>query len=331
MFVARFVNTNALSAVNIVMPLVFISSGIGTMFGSGGNALVAKKLGEGKIQEAREDFSLLLVTSFGVSVFIVLICAVFLNPLLQLLGANDVLKPYCVSYMILVLISLPFSVFGTMLSMSYITVGRAGLGLAMSVLGGVLNIVLDWFFIVICGWGITGAAVATSIGYAVTSIIGLLYFVLTRKHELYVVKPKWRKWTIIKSCTNGSSEMIGVFAGSIVAILFNNILMGIAGADGVASITIMLYVQALFNAVYRGYATGIAPIISYNYGAANEKRLKKIHSVSMRLIITASVVLTAVCVLCAPVMVRFFAGENKTVYDMALHGFRIFSISCLLA
>lgn len=330
MFVARLVNTDALSAVNIVMPLVFISSGIGTMFGSGGNALVAKKIGEKKSHEAREDFSLLLVSSFVLSVAIVLVCAVFLRPLLHLLGANEKLVPYCIDYMIPVLISLPFSVFGTMLSMSYITVGKAKLGLAMSVLGGVLNIVLDWLFIAVFHWGITGAAVATSIGYATTSIIGLAYFIFSRKHELYVVKPKWRANTLIKSCTNGSSEMIGVFAGSIVEILFNNILMRLAGADGVASITIMLYVQALFNAVYRGYATGIAPVISYNFGAKNHERLKKIHSISLRTIITAFVVLTGVCIVMAPVMVGFFAGHNQKVYEMALHGFRIFSVSCLL-
>lgn len=330
MFVARLVGTDALSAVNIVMPLVFISSGIGTMFGSGGNALVAKKLGEKKGQEAREDFSLLIVTSFVVSLSIVLICAVFLKPLLYLLGANEALMPDCISYMIPVLISMPFAVFGTMLSMSYITVGKARLGLAMSVLGGVLNIVLDWLFIAVFHWGIMGAAIATSIGYATTSMIGLIYFTVCRKHELYVVKPKWRTKTIIKSCTNGSSEMIGVFAGSIVEILFNNILMRLAGADGVASITIMLYVQALFNSVYRGYATGIAPVISYNYGAYNKERLHKIHSISLKLILLASLVLTALCFLFAPVMVHFFAGNNHTVYTMALHGFRIFSISCVL-
>lgn len=330
MFVARLVNTDALSAVNIVMPMIFVSSGIGMMFGSGGNALVAKKLGERKEQEAREDFSLLLLVAFISSLVIVGLCAVFLKPLLHLLGADEGLMAYCVPYMIPVLISMPFTIFGTIFSMSYITVGKANLGLAMSVLGGVLNIVLDWLFIAVFHMGITGAAVATSIGYASTSIIGLVYFIVCRKHDLYVVKPKWRSKTIIQSCANGSSEMIGVFAGSIVAILFNNILMRLAGADGVASITIMLYVQSLFNAVYRGYATGIAPVISYNYGAANKKRLKKIHKISIKLILAASAGLTVICYIFAPVMVRFFAGSNHGVYEMALHGFRIFATSCLL-
>lgn len=330
MFVARLVSTDALSAVNIVMPLVFIASGIGTMFGSGGNALIAAKFGEGKNQEAREDFSLLLVVSFIVSLFIVVFCFIFLKPILVMLGANQKLMDYCVSYMILVLISMPFAIFGTMLSMSYITISKARLGLLMSVLGGVLNIVLDWLFIAIFHWEIVGAAVATSIGYATTSIIGLAYFASNRNHDLYIVKPKWRRHTLIKSCTNGSSEMIGVFAGSVVEILFNNILMNLAGANGVASITIMLYVQSLFNAVYRGYAVGIAPVISYNYGANDVQRLKKLHHISMKLIIGASILLTALCILCAPIMVRFFAKNNEVVYSMALHGFRIFSTSCLL-
>ena len=100
LFVARLVNTDALSAVNIVMPMVFIATGIGTMFGSGGNALVAKKIGEGKKQEAREDFSLLLFTSFVVSLVISVLCFVFLKPLLRLLGSDDNLMTYCIEYIV---------------------------------------------------------------------------------------------------------------------------------------------------------------------------------------------------------------------------------------
>lgn len=329
LFVARLVNTDALSAVNIVMPMVFIATGIGTMFGSGGNALVTKKIGEGKKQEAREDFSLLLFTSFVVSLVISVLCFVFLKPLLRLLGSDNNLMTYCIEYMYPILIAMPFTIFGMMLSMSYITIGKAHLGLWMSILGGVMNILLDWLFIAIFKWGIAGAAIATSIGYVTTSIIGLVYFFINRKHELYIVKPKWRWHTIIKSCTNGSSEMIGVFAGSIVAILFNNILMRMAGSDGVASITIMLYVQELFNAVYRGYATGIAPVISYNFGRDDSVRLKRIHSISTKVILLASFVLTSVCIVLAPTLVEFFAGDNQSVLEMAVHGFRIFAISCL--
>ena len=98
-FMSIYTTVDALSAVNIVMPMVFIATGIGTMFGSGGNALVAKKIGEGKKQEAREDFSLLLFTSFVVSLVISVLCFVFLKPLLRLLGSDDNLMTYCIEYM----------------------------------------------------------------------------------------------------------------------------------------------------------------------------------------------------------------------------------------
>lgn len=110
-----------------------------------------------------------------------------------------------------VLISLPFTVFSMVFQLSFITVGKAGLGAILNVMGGVLNIVLDWLFISVFDWGLVGAATATSIGYALPSIIGLVWFCVNRKQVLYVVKPKWRLKIIVDSCVNGSSEMDGVW------------------------------------------------------------------------------------------------------------------------
>lgn len=117
--------------------------------------------------------------------------------------------------------------------------------------------------------------------------------------------------------------MIGVFAGSIVAILFNNILMRMAGSDGVRQSRLCFMCQELFNAVYRGYATGIAPVISYNFGRDDSVRLKKIHSISTKIILLASFVLTGVCIVLAPTLVEFFAGDNQSVLKGSA-GFRIF-------
>ena len=140
------------------------------MFGSGGNALVAKKLGEGKQREAQEDFSLLMAVAFIFSVVLAALCFAFLNPLCYFLGSDQALLYYCREYMIPVLITLPFAVFGMVFQLSFITVGKAGFGAALSVMGGVLNIVLDWLFIAIFHWGLAGAAIATGIGYAFPSI-----------------------------------------------------------------------------------------------------------------------------------------------------------------
>ena len=150
-FVARWVNTDALSAINITMPMTYLVSALGMMFGSGENALVAKKIGEGKHREAQEDFSLLMLSAFAFSLILSIICMIFLDSLCRFLGSDTSLPPYCRQYMITFLISIPFAFFSMVFQFSFITVGKAGLGAFLSVLGGVLNILLDWLFMVVFG------------------------------------------------------------------------------------------------------------------------------------------------------------------------------------
>lgn len=223
-FVARFVDTDALSAINISMPMAYLASALGMMFGTGGNALIAKKIGEGKQQEALEDFSLLMVVAFLFSFVLSALCFIFLDPLCRFLGSDESLLPYCRQYMIPGLISVPFAVFGMMFQLSFITVGKAGLGAFLSVLGGVLNIAPDWLFMVEFDWGLTGAAITTGIGYAVPSVIGVIWFCVNRKQTLYVVRPKWRAKTIIDSCINGSSEMVSIRSSILSSASYTHII-----------------------------------------------------------------------------------------------------------
>lgn len=326
-FIARWVDTNALSATNIAIPLVYFSSGLGMMFGTGGNALVAKKIGENREEEARQDFSLLLLVAFLFCVVLTVVFLVFLDPLCRFLGSDDMLLPYCRQYMIPLLIGVPFTVFGMVFRMSFITVGKAGLGAALSVIGGVLNIVLDWLFISVFGWGLAGAAIATTIGYAFPSVVGTTWFFVNRKRVLHIVRPKWNPDTIIKSCINGSSEMVGILAYSVVTILFNRILMNIAGADGVASLTIIWYAQGLFSGLFYGYISGISSVISYNFGRRDKERLNKTFKLSLMIIGVTAVVVTVLSYMFGGYVVDFFAKGNKYIAAQSLHGFRIAAIS----
>ena len=326
-FVARYVDTDALSAINITLPMVYLASALGMMFGSGGNALVAKKIGEGRQQEAREDFSLLMAVAFAFSVVLAILSFVFLDPLCRFLGSDEALLHYCREYMIPALISLPFAVFGMVFQLSFITVGKAGLGAFLSVLGGVLNIVLDWLFMGVFGWGLTGAAVATSIGYATPSVVGTIFFCTSRKQVLHVVRPRWRGKTIVDSCVNGSSEMVSMLAFSVIAILFNRILMRLGGSDGVASLTIIWYAQGLFGGLFRGYINGISPVVSYNLGRGDKARLSKLFRISVLTLFAASAAVTAASYLLGGAVVSFFAKGNDHVAAIALHGFRIVASS----
>lgn len=329
-FVARWVDTDALSAINITLPMTYLASALGMMFGTGGNALVAKKLGEGKGPEAREDFSLLMAVAFAFSVVLAFLCFLFLDPLCRFLGSDEALLPYCRDYMIPVLISVPFAVFGMVFQLSFITVGRAGLGAALSVIGGVLNIVLDWLFMAVFGWGLMGAAIATSIGYAFPSLVGTVFFCVRRDLALYVVRPKWRPRTLLQSCANGASEMVSVLAFSVVTILFNRILMDLGGSDGVASLTIIWYAQGLFGGLFRGYINGISSVVSYNLGKGDTARLQRLFRISVRTLGVTALAVTAASYLFGGAVVDVFAKGNAHVAAMALRGFRIAAVSFVM-
>lgn len=309
------------------MPMTYLTSALGMMFGTGGNALVARKIGEGRQQEAREDFSLLMAVAFVFSVVLSILCFLFLNPLCRFLGSDEALLHYCREYMIPVLISISFAVFGMVFQLSFITVGKAGLGAFLNVLGGVLNIVLDWLFMGVFGWGLVGAAIATSIGYATPSLIGAIFFCTSRKQVLHVVRPKWRGRTIVDSCVNGSSEMVSVLAFSVITILFNRILMSLGGSDGVASLSIIWYAQGLFGGLLRGYINGISSVVSYNLGRGDKERLSKLFRISVFTLLGASDVVTAVSYLLGGLVVGFFAKGNANVAGIALHGFHIVATS----
>ena len=281
-------------------------------------------------EEALEDFSLLMAVAFLFSLVLSVLCFIFLDPLCRFLGSDEALLHYCRQYMIPGLISIPFAVFGMMFQLSFITVGKAGLGAFLSVLGGVLNIMLDWLFMGKFDWGLTGAAIATGIGYAVPSVIGVIWFCANRKQVLYVVRPKWRAKTIIDSCMNGSSEMVSILAYSVVAILFNRILMNLGGSDGVASLSIIWYAQGLFGSLFRGYINGISSVVSYNLGRRDKERLSRLFRISVWMLLAASAAVTVISYLLGGTVVNFFAEGSEHIATISLHGFRIVATSFVM-
>lgn len=328
-FVARLINTTALSAVNIIMPLIMVSVALGMMLATGGSAIIAKKMGEGNEQEARENFSMLIVVASVGGIILAALGLAFIDTLIRFLGANETVYQYCYDYAFTSLLLFPFGIIAMLFQVFFITAGKATLGMAISMIGGVVTVSLDYICIAMMNMGITGAAISTGVGYAVPGLIGLAYFIFNRKGTLYLVKPKMDVGVLLHSCANGASEMVTNLSQSVITILFNNILMRLAGENGVASITIILYVQGLLNSAFMGYSTGIAPIISYNYGKNDDTKLKKAYTISKRVIFITSVVIFAGALTFAGPLVSVFAPSATAVYDMALHGFRLFSFSFL--
>ena len=328
-FVARLVGTDALSSINIVFPIIIATIAFATMLGSGGNAIIAKKIGEGKIEEARENFSTVVWTTFFLAVIFCLLCFVFLNPILRFLGANNDILGYCRDYAIFTLIFLPFTMFGMVFQTFFITEGKSHYSLIFTVIGGISNIVLDYVFIKIMGIGIIGAAIATGIGYTIPGAFGLVYFSFNRKGALYLIKPKFNRKLLTSTCINGSSEMVSTISAGVVTLLLNNVLMRMIGVDGVAAVTVVLYVQDLPNAVFMGYSMGVAPLISFNYGNKDHERLHKIFSISIK-----SILILCVCVFVfgtfkGDLLVSIFADKNSNVYALGVNAVKLFSCAFL--
>ena len=326
-FVSRFIDQTALSAVGIVVPFIMFAMAIGFMLGTGGNALVAKKLGEGLEKEARENFSLISLAAVVLSVIMSVIGFVFPSLILSILGADEVIQGMAVIYMQPLLLFLPTVILGMVFQQFLITEGKAYYITITTFVGGVLNAGLNYLLIHELQMGLRGAAIATSIGYTLPFIVGIAYFFFNKKGYLRFVKPKFDIRVLTKTSTNGASEMVAMFAGSITGALMNNVVMRIYGWEAVAAASIMFAGLSIVASAFSGYASGIAPIISYNYGKGDTDNLKRVYKNSLRIIGVLSIIgVAGGWLLTYPLLNVYDVPIGTSIHTLTVNGLRIFTL-----
>lgn len=330
MFISKFVGANALSATNIVYPVINILIGIGVMFATGGSAIVAKTMGENKNEDAREYFTLITISAIIVGIVVEIICIIFMKDIIYALGSTESLYYNCKEYLFFMIIFTPFIILKLYFDYFLVTAGVPNLGLLSSVAGGILNIVLDYVFIVEFNMGVRGAALATCIGYVVPSLVGIIYF-FNKKNLLHFVKPKLNMKVILRSCSNGMSEMVTQISSALTTFLFNIVMIKFLGEDGVAAITIMLYIQFLLNAAYLGFTSGVSPRISYNYGRQDEKQVENLFKYSLIIICVFGIVTFFMSRAMSEILISLFAEKGSSLFDISHNGFMIFSMAFLVA
>ena len=330
-FTSRLVGTSALSALNIVYPALSLLIALGVMFATGGSAIIAKKLGEGKHLEAKQDFSTLILTGVIVGIVFLIAGNLFTEQIARLLGATDALLADCMSYLSISLYFAPACVLQLLFQSFFVAAGKPIFGLALTIVGGIANMVLDYVFMGPMQMGVGGAALATGIGQLVPALFGLLYFLFVRTGSLYIVKPHFYTSLLTKSSFNGSSEMVTNLSNAIITYLFNVMMLKFLGEPGVAAITIVLYGQFLFNALYMGYSMGVAPVISFNYGKKNTVLLKRIFKICTLFISISSIVITSLALISSPLIVEIFTPRTTETYEIAKNGFFLFSINYIFA
>ncbi len=326
LFVSNLIGTNALSAINLTAPIIQLVTAVSTMLATGGSAVIMKKMGEQKTDEAKEDFTFLILVNVIVGIVMCVVGYLAMDHIFAGMNLSADVEGYCVEYLSRYLVfTVPILLMNNF-TLYMIASEKASLSLVCSVTGGVLNMALDYVFIAGFDMGIRGAAIATGLGYSVTAAAGL--FVFSRKKSLlHFKKPVFRFRVLASASANGCSEMATALVTGIITMMFNWTMLHYVGEDGVAAVTIIMYVLMFASSLYTGYSYGAAPMLSFYYGEQNDEKLKKLVALSIKVIAAISVVTVAVSFLLTRPLVSVFARPDNPVYDLAVTGNRI----CTLA
>lgn len=330
-FVSNFVGKTPFTAVNFIMPFLMILGSLGFMFGTGGGALIAKTLGEGKREQANSIFSLIIYTSLVCGVILAVFGILFIRPLAGLLGAQGQLLEDSVTYGRIILLAIPAYILQFEFQCLFATAEKPALGLAVTVASGLSNMVGDALFVAVFRWGLEGAAAATAFSQLVGGILPLLYFARQNKSLLRLGKTIFDGRALKKVCINGSSELMSNISMSLVGMLYNTQLLKYVGADGVAAYGVLMYASLVFQALFLGYSVGTAPVIGYHYGAQNHAELHGLLKKSLLVTGVFAAAMFAFSSILSQPLAFVFVGYDAGLLLLTTRAFRIFSLSFLFS
>lgn len=330
-FVSNYAGKTAFAAVNLIMPFLMLLGTVGFMFGTGGSALVAKYMGQGRAEKANRLFSLFVYFSAVLGTVISVLAFIFIRPIAVALGADGAMLQNCVLYGRIIIAAAPAFILQQEFQSFFVTAQKPTLGLIATVVSGVTNMVLDALFVGGFGWGIAGAAAATALSQLVGAVIPLCYFFRKNNSPLRLGKTGYNGKALLKAAANGSSELMSNVSMSLVNMLYNFQLMKYAGENGVASYGVLMYVNFVFIAVFIGYSIGMAPVVSFHFGAGNHGELRSLRRKSFVLIGSCSVAMLLLAELFSTPLARFFVGYDAELLQLTARGFQIFSFSFLFA
>lgn len=326
LFVSNYVGKTALASINLIVPLLMAVSAVGFMVGTGGSAIVAKTLGEGKKKEANEFFSFLVYTTAILGITLSIIGVMLVPQVARMLGATGELLDNSVLYGRICFISLPSFMLQNVFQSFFVTAEKPKLGLGVIVTAGLTNMVLDWLFVGVLKFGLPGAAVATVCGELVGGIFPIIYFARKNSSLLKLGRTHFNGKVLRDTCINGSSELMTNLSSSVVSALYNVQLMKYAGESGVAAYGVIMYVNFIFVSTFIGYSIGSAPIISFHYGAGKHDELKNMFKKSLTLISICGLALFALAQLCAVPFSKIFVSYDEDLLNMTITGFRIYCL-----
>ena len=332
LFVSNFAGTTAFAAINLVWPAIMMLGALGLLFGTGGSALVAMIIGQGDRERANRAFTMIVRFMLMLGLLMAVLFFLFARPIVILLGADGQLIDLCVLYGRLLVLVMPLFMCQMSFQSFYMTAEIPQLGTKLTIICGVINIALDALFIVVLGWGVVGAAIASAAGMAVGGLYPLYYFTSKRRNKTKLKFTRTRtEWNYVgRACTNGLSEYVGNISLSIVSMCYNLQLMRLIGESGVAVYGILLYIGFIYASVFIGFNITISPVISYNYGAQNLPELKSLLRKSLILLFVAGSILTVMSEVLSGPMAGMFVSYDPELKALTARAIRIYMISFMI-
>ncbi len=315
-FVGNYVGTLGLASVNITYPIFSILFGAGLMFAVGASVMVSKLMGEKKQDEALNIFSKAIIS---ISIFAILSCALVyfnMDNIFYFLDIKDEFRDSSYLYLSIVILFIPFIMIGIVIDYFVRADENPNLSFLALLSSAVINIVLDYLFIIKFDWGLAGAAWATGISYATIIFILLPHF-FTKKATLRFVKPYGSFLVMFKAAKNGVSEFINESSAGITVMIFNFMMIKYLGATGVAAYTIVSYFIMVSVMISFAISDGLQPIVAKHYGAKEFIRIKTFLKLSIFTILGFSSILVIFVFTSPETLVNIFlddtSGETKDI------------------
>ncbi len=328
LFVSRFVGKDALAAVNLCFPLIIGVWGIAVMFATGGSAIAARKIGEGKPEEAKRDFTSVVIVGAVVSALITIPCVIFMEPIMRLLGATDELMEFCKVYGTMSIITTPISILCPVMEYFYVTAGAPRMGLWSTIVNGAVNLTLDYLFIVVFKWGVFGVALATALGELAVCLMGVVFY-SNKKHAMHFTKPSTNWGSILwNSCKNGMAGFFNSVSVGLTAFVINGTMMRLMGSDGVAANAVVSAVGYILISMFIGYSNGVAPVFSYNYGNQDFSMMRRLIKYSAIFLALAQSLMVLLCYLFTDPLISVYLQKAKepALFEVVRSGLHIYCL-----
>lgn len=330
-FISRFVGPTALAGVNLSLPLINFIFSISIMIGVGSSTMIAIKFGENKYDEGNKIFTLATFINLFLGIFISVVILFNIDRVINILGANkeQEVYNYIKEYLTIIVFFSVFYMSGYAFEI-YIKIDRKPSYPVICVLvGGITNLILDYVFVVVFPYGVTGAAVATGISQLTSCTMLFLYIILKAKHIKFKKLSKIRFEKIFKIFKMGFSEFLTEISSGILILIYNLVILKRIGVLGVSIFGTVSYITSFITMTMIGFSQGIQPIISYYLGKKKYKNLKEILKISIIFLGFLGVLCSIFISLFSEFIGKiFFRDKNMILYVKKI--LKIYSLSYLL-